>query len=238
MVALYAPVKWPPGIRTVPEIDQEQAGSTPADFVADLTELEGLVHRLAANHAWPPHPFFGRMSESAWLRWGYLHLDHHLRQFQGVACRARSIGRTLLLMIGLGLVLGWVSVFLIPVARDLASPSTSLRGFPSPASSSGWRGDCSRTVSRNATGLLSYLGRNRHPWRGLLVHRSAGRRVARHVRRDSPARRPDSYRRLLHRYSARSRGGVRSGRRLVVPMERSSPWLTSGVPASSLRLRR
>ncbi len=81
-VALYAPVKWPPGIPTVPEIDQEQAGSTPADFVADLTELEGLIHRLAANHAWPPHPYFGRMSESAWLRWGYLHLDHHLRQFR------------------------------------------------------------------------------------------------------------------------------------------------------------
>ena len=27
------------------------------------------------------HPLFGRMSEAAWLRWGYLHVDHHLRQF-------------------------------------------------------------------------------------------------------------------------------------------------------------
>jgi hypothetical protein len=27
------------------------------------------------------HPIFGAMSERAWLRWGYLHMDHHLRQF-------------------------------------------------------------------------------------------------------------------------------------------------------------
>jgi hypothetical protein len=24
---------------------------------------------------------FGRMSQAAWLRWAYLHMDHHLRQF-------------------------------------------------------------------------------------------------------------------------------------------------------------
>jgi hypothetical protein len=28
-----------------------------------------------------PHPVFGAMSDSAWRRWGYLHTDHHLRQF-------------------------------------------------------------------------------------------------------------------------------------------------------------
>ncbi|HEV2663419.1 MAG TPA: DUF1569 domain-containing protein [Blastocatellia bacterium] len=28
-----------------------------------------------------PHPYFGAMSESQWMRWGYLHCDHHLRQF-------------------------------------------------------------------------------------------------------------------------------------------------------------
>jgi hypothetical protein len=27
------------------------------------------------------HPIFGPMSRSAWLRWAYLHMDHHLRQF-------------------------------------------------------------------------------------------------------------------------------------------------------------
>jgi hypothetical protein len=27
------------------------------------------------------HPLFGRMSDADWLRWAYLHADHHLRQF-------------------------------------------------------------------------------------------------------------------------------------------------------------
>jgi hypothetical protein len=27
------------------------------------------------------HPIFGAMSAGDWLRWGYLHMDHHLRQF-------------------------------------------------------------------------------------------------------------------------------------------------------------
>jgi len=27
------------------------------------------------------HPIFGQMTEKEWMRWGYLHSDHHLRQF-------------------------------------------------------------------------------------------------------------------------------------------------------------
>jgi hypothetical protein len=27
------------------------------------------------------HPIFGPMSNAAFLRWAYLHMDHHLRQF-------------------------------------------------------------------------------------------------------------------------------------------------------------
>jgi Protein of unknown function (DUF1569) len=82
-VALYAPMKWPPNIVTRPEVDQLIAGTRPSDFAADVAELEVLLAALAARRAvrWPPHPIFGRMSESAWLRWGYLHMDHHLRQF-------------------------------------------------------------------------------------------------------------------------------------------------------------
>jgi hypothetical protein len=30
---------------------------------------------------WPAHPIFGAMTRRAWMRWGYLHVDHHLRQF-------------------------------------------------------------------------------------------------------------------------------------------------------------
>jgi hypothetical protein len=83
-IALYAPLPWPPGILTRPEIDQEVGGTCPGDFAADVAELEGLVETIAARRGikeWPAHPIFGRMSEADWLRWGYLHIDHHLRQF-------------------------------------------------------------------------------------------------------------------------------------------------------------
>jgi hypothetical protein len=83
-VALYAPVRWPPGIDTRPELDQECSGTTPEDFAADVERVRDLVERMASEAgtvAWPRHPTFGRLSVRAWLRWGYLHVDHHLRQF-------------------------------------------------------------------------------------------------------------------------------------------------------------
>jgi hypothetical protein len=82
-VALYFPVPWPGGVPTRPEIDQELGGTPPGDFAADLAELEALIEMITATAAveWSAHPIFGRMSESAWLRWAYLHTDHHLRQF-------------------------------------------------------------------------------------------------------------------------------------------------------------
>ena len=83
-VALYAPVPWPTGIPTRPELDQQSGGTKPADFAADVAELEALVERVAAeprSFEWQPHPMFGGMSDAAWLRFGYRHVDHHLRQF-------------------------------------------------------------------------------------------------------------------------------------------------------------
>ena len=83
-VALYAPMPWPRGILTMPEIDQAVDGTCPGDFTADVAEVERFVERLAAvdrDASWPRHPIFGRMAARDWLRWGYLHMDHHLRQF-------------------------------------------------------------------------------------------------------------------------------------------------------------
>ena len=83
-MALYLPVSWPPGIPTRPEIDQEVGGTKPSDFATDVARLEALVERVTAQPGTfegKPHPIFGGMSEAAWLRWGYLHMDHHLRQF-------------------------------------------------------------------------------------------------------------------------------------------------------------
>ena len=84
-VALYAPVRWPAGIPTTRELDQSAGGTAPADFAADLAGLERLLTTVAAERSGRltglVHPIFGRMSESAWLRWAYLHADHHFRQF-------------------------------------------------------------------------------------------------------------------------------------------------------------
>jgi hypothetical protein len=85
-VALYAPLPWPSGIHTSPELDQCGGGSStaPVDFAADVECARALVDRIvreARTPSWPRHPIFGRMSAADWLRWGYLHADHHLRQF-------------------------------------------------------------------------------------------------------------------------------------------------------------
>ena len=83
-IALYAPLPWPAGVPTRPEVDQEVGGTSPGDFAADLAELELLLETVTTpvnDFRWPAHPIFGPMSEAAWLRWAYLHTDHHLRQF-------------------------------------------------------------------------------------------------------------------------------------------------------------
>jgi hypothetical protein len=83
-IALYAPLPWPGGIPTTPEIDQEVGGTKPGDFAADVAEVEALLEQITAHarsFGWQAHPTFGPMSDPAWLRWGYIHTDHHLRQF-------------------------------------------------------------------------------------------------------------------------------------------------------------
>jgi Protein of unknown function (DUF1569) len=83
-IVLYLPLRWPAGILTTPEIDQEIGGTRPVDFAADVAELEALVESITTQTGSIDrrvHPVFGMMSEAAWLRWAYLHMDHHLRQF-------------------------------------------------------------------------------------------------------------------------------------------------------------
>jgi hypothetical protein len=82
--ALYLPLPWPPGYPTRPEIDQAVGGTRPVDFASDLAQLEALLHLVMTDSRCfegQQHPIFGPMSRSAWLRWAYLHMDHHLRQF-------------------------------------------------------------------------------------------------------------------------------------------------------------
>jgi hypothetical protein len=83
-IALYAPMRWPHGVMTRPEMDQEIGGTPPDDFESDRRQLVALIERFTApakGAEFHSHPFFGDMSEAEWMRWGYLHCDHHLRQF-------------------------------------------------------------------------------------------------------------------------------------------------------------
>jgi hypothetical protein len=81
--ALRAPMRWPKGVPTVPELDQAKGrGTQPGDFAADRACLLGEMKRFSESRGpWREHPFFGPMSQGDWMRWGYLHMDHHLRQF-------------------------------------------------------------------------------------------------------------------------------------------------------------
>jgi Protein of unknown function (DUF1569) len=82
--AIWVPIPWPKGFRTVPELDQQAGGTPPAQFEEDMRELRGLLDRLARqprDFEWQPHPQFGQMSDKSWMRLAYLHANHHLRQF-------------------------------------------------------------------------------------------------------------------------------------------------------------
>jgi hypothetical protein len=84
-IALYAPVRWPQGVPTRPEIDQVAGnGRAPAAFGQDVAALVAVLDAAAGDERFfdgRVHPIFGPLSRAAWLRWGWLHVDHHLRQF-------------------------------------------------------------------------------------------------------------------------------------------------------------
>lgn len=82
--ALHLPVPWPKNVQTRPEVAQDQGGTPPGNFDDDRAKLLATIDRFTAakrDFVWRQHPLFGPMSEREWMRWGYLHADHHLRQF-------------------------------------------------------------------------------------------------------------------------------------------------------------
>lgn len=82
LVALQLPFPWPHGVKTRPEVDQERGGTPPQHFEADVAQLVQACERFAAGRgSRGPHFLFGPLSDDEWARWGYKHMDHHLRQF-------------------------------------------------------------------------------------------------------------------------------------------------------------
>jgi hypothetical protein len=82
-LVLDAPMKWPENAPTRAENEQGVGGTPPADFENDRAKLLAAMERFcsAPDSVRGPHPVLGILSHEQWLRWGYRHADHHLRQF-------------------------------------------------------------------------------------------------------------------------------------------------------------
>lgn len=83
-LALYAPLAWPKGVKTLPEVNPRIDGTRPGDFERDRERAIASLKRLAAagpGGLTTQHFLFGKMSARDWHRWAYRHVTHHLRQF-------------------------------------------------------------------------------------------------------------------------------------------------------------
>ena len=82
-LALRTSMPWAKNMKTIREVRQGAGGTCPGSFADDQARLLDTVTRFSAcsTLAQAQHPFFGPMSADDWLRWGWRHADHHLRQF-------------------------------------------------------------------------------------------------------------------------------------------------------------
>jgi hypothetical protein len=80
--ALRVPLRWPKGTETTPELKRVLTEESAATLGELVEETIAKMEAVASGARWEEsHPMFGRMSAKDWKRWGYLHADHHLRQF-------------------------------------------------------------------------------------------------------------------------------------------------------------
>jgi hypothetical protein len=83
-LGLHTSIRWPQGVPTRPEMDQLLGGTHPTEFARDAAALTARIERFVQQprtYAPARHPTFGALTEWEWMRWGYLHSDHHFRQF-------------------------------------------------------------------------------------------------------------------------------------------------------------
>ena len=81
-VALRTGVRWPKNVQTMPELKRAIKEHSSSDFEVLVSAVVEKMQMLATGTRYAPsHPMFGPMSDKDWKRWGYLHADHHLRQF-------------------------------------------------------------------------------------------------------------------------------------------------------------
>ena len=81
-MALWVPLRWLHGVKTLPAMDQQRGGTPPLRFASDSEKLRILFERFCSCQGeFAPHGMFGQMSRTERMRHAYLHIDHHLRQF-------------------------------------------------------------------------------------------------------------------------------------------------------------
>lgn len=82
--ALWFPMPWPKNVATRPEMDQLCGGTSPIEFEKDRSGLSIALRRFSSHQDFGSiyHPIFGPLNAAEWKRWGFLHADHHLRQFK------------------------------------------------------------------------------------------------------------------------------------------------------------
>jgi uncharacterized protein DUF1569 len=81
-LALRSPMRWPRNLMTGESVRQGGGGTPPSEFAEDRARLLLTFDRFCGcTQLINVHPMFGDMKRADWLRWGYLHADHHLRQF-------------------------------------------------------------------------------------------------------------------------------------------------------------
>lgn len=71
-------------VETVPELKQGVEGTKPTSMEQDKKTLMGYVQNfknIIQKNSNVVHPAFGRMTTEQWARLCYIHLDHHLKQF-------------------------------------------------------------------------------------------------------------------------------------------------------------
>jgi hypothetical protein len=80
--ALRSGLRWPKNTDTTPELiralEEETSATLPELIDETVEKMESVARGVGLRES---HPMFGRMSAKDWMRWGYLHADHHLRQF-------------------------------------------------------------------------------------------------------------------------------------------------------------
>ena len=81
-LALWAPLPWKRNFETVPALKLGTPEMAVTSFETDRAEAVADMERFCRpEQVRVDHAFFGPMSYADWMRWGYLHTDHHLRQF-------------------------------------------------------------------------------------------------------------------------------------------------------------